>query len=32
LFLGSHAERHAGQMEEIIADPNFPGLADAALA
>lgn len=32
LFLGAHAERHARQAEEVLADPAFPGEADAATA
>jgi uncharacterized damage-inducible protein DinB len=32
LFLGAHAERHARQVEEVIADPNFPRVADSATA
>jgi DinB superfamily len=32
LFLGAHSERHAGQAEELIADPDFPSAADSATA
>lgn len=32
LFLGGHAERHARQAEEVMADPHFPREADSATA
>ncbi len=32
LFLAAHAERHARQAEEVIADPNFPRRAGSASA
>jgi hypothetical protein len=32
LFLGAHAERHARQAEEVLADPAFPREADSATA
>jgi uncharacterized damage-inducible protein DinB len=32
LFLGAHAERHARQAEEVLADPGFPREADSAIA
>lgn len=32
LFLGAHCERHVRQMEEVKADPAFPGHAGSAMA
>jgi uncharacterized damage-inducible protein DinB len=32
LFLAAHAERHARQAEEVIADPNFPRRAGSVSA
>lgn len=32
LFLAAHSERHARQIEEVKADPAFPGRAGSALA
>jgi uncharacterized damage-inducible protein DinB len=30
LFLGAHAERHARQADDVVADPGFPRVADSA--